>query len=486
MLSAALVTLLAAGRVAAVPVAQRPVTQDSLTLEQVLLLAQDQGLQAQGARATLAASRYRDQGFTASYRPQLTLGGTLPQYNRTIIPVLQPDGTTLFRSQNQTDMSLTADLTQKLPTGGDVFVSSALSTFAVSTGQTLRTWSSTPVSVGLRQTLFSPNTSAFDRRAQPLRTELAQRQYRETREDIAVSTTNLFFDLYSARVALDNAAANAAVNDTLYTLNKGRFEVGKIGQDDLLQSELALLRARGAHADARIAFDRAEAALRMALNMPPNAPLAIAIPPLIPAYPADTTRAVAEALRNRAGASDSALHAVQAERNIADAKANNGFNATVQASVGFNATASELGSAYRDLLEARQLNVGVQMPLWDWGSRKSAIRAAEADREQAASSARTAMRQIAYDAHFAALAVEQSRTSLMLAAKADTVANKRFEVAYNRYVVGRIAVDNLYLAQSEKDQAIAQYLQSLRAAWVAHYQLRRTTLFDFATQKPIQ
>ena len=45
--------------------------------------------------------------------------------------------------------------------------------------------------------------------------------------------------------------ANVAVNDTLYTLNKGRFEVGKIGENDLLKSELALLRARAAVDDAQ-------------------------------------------------------------------------------------------------------------------------------------------------------------------------------------------------------------------------------------------
>ena len=63
-------------------------------------------------------------------------------------------------------------------------------------------------------------------------------------------------------MTLANAAANVAVNDTLYTLNKGRFEVGKIGENDLLKSELALLRARAAVDDAKLARDRAEAALR--------------------------------------------------------------------------------------------------------------------------------------------------------------------------------------------------------------------------------
>ena len=66
-----------------------------------------------------------------------------------------------------------------------------------------------------------------------------------------------------------------------------------------------------------------------------------------------------------------------------------------------------------------------------------------------------------------------------MSAKADTVAAKRFEVAYNRYVIGRIGIDNLYIAQNEKDQAVNQYLQALRNYWVAYYRLRQTTLYDF-------
>ena len=73
-----------------------------------------------------------------------------------------------------------------------------------------------------------------------------------------------------------------------------------------------------------------------------------------------------------------------------------------------------------------------------------------------------------------------------ISAKADTVAGKRFEVAYNRYVIGRITLDNLFLAQSEKDQAVTQFVQALRGYWTAHYRLRRLTLFDFATNQPIE
>ena len=77
-------------------------------------------------------------------------------------------------------------------------------------------------------------------------------------------------------------------------------------------------------------------------------------------------------------------------------------------------------------------------------------------------------------------------TFLNLSARADTVAQKRFEVAYNRYVIGRISVDNLFIAQREKDQARAQYVQALGGFWQSYYRLRLLTLFDFEAGEPIR
>jgi outer membrane protein TolC len=461
--------------------------QEPITLARAIELAQQQGYQARAAAAGLEAARYRDRAFYSRLLPQLSLGGTVPSYNRSIIQVLQPDGSTLFRPQDQTNATMTMTMSQKLPLlGGDFFVTSSLARLRVSGQQQIRTWSSTPVSFGLRQELFRPNASAWDRREQPYRSELAERQYLEAREDIALATANLFFDAYAARVALDNATKNAAVNDTLYTLNNGRYQVGKIGENDLLQSELALLRARTTLDGARLEQDRAFAALRLALNLAPDASLVIAVTASVPEIEADTARAVSEALRNRASVSEVGLQDVQARRRVTEAKLATGIGATMQASYGYNATGERASLAYENLQEARTFMLSLSVPILQWGAHKEGVRAAEAERDRTASLAQSTIEQTRQEAHFAALQLSQARRNLALSAKGDTVAAKRFEVALNRYVIGRITIDNLYVAQNEKDQALSGFVQALRGYWQAYYRLRRLTLFDFSSGVPIQ
>lgn len=459
------------------------------TLADAIARAQAEGHAAGAARASRDAARERERAFGASLLPQVALTGNAPSYNRSIVPILDPaTGQTIYREQEQNEASVNMGITQRIPlVGGDFFVQSALS--RLDRGGTIgdRVWNSTPMLFGVRQDLLRPNRLRWDSRVQDITADIAERNYREALEEIGIQVANAFFDHYTAKVALENAANNAAVNDTLYTLNKGRFEVGRIGENDLLQSELALLRSQVALDGARLEHDRSLATLRLALNVPLGAPLEVIVAPEIPEVSADTALAVAQALRNRAAIANQHLQDTQADRQVSEARFGTGIGATLQASMGYNQTSfSGAGDAYRDLGESQRVSLAVSVPLVQWGGRSAQIQAAKLDGQRVEYQGKQVREQTAQEAHFAALELAQARRSLTIAAKADTVGTKRFEVAKNRYVIGRIGMDNLYLAQTEKDQALVQYLQSLRAYWVAYYRLRRVTMYDFAAGEAIR
>src|SRR5699024_4919896 len=90
----------------------------------------------------------------------------------------------------------------------------------------------------------------------PLRYEIAQKQFVEEMEDIAQTVTQQFFDVYLAKINLENAEFNVARNDSIYQISQGRYNVGSIAENDLLQSELALRNAETSLTSARIEYDR--------------------------------------------------------------------------------------------------------------------------------------------------------------------------------------------------------------------------------------
>ena len=451
----------------------------ALTLAEAVAIAQQKGLSAEASRDALMASRARNAAFNARLLPQLSVGGTAVNYNHAIIAALD-SGKTQFFSQSQNESTMGVTISQPLPwLGSTLNVGSYLDRLDLNGTQSSRIYSSTPFLISLHQDFLKPRELLWSARAQDIRANLAERQFLESREDVAVATASAFFDYYAANVALRNATANVAVNDTLYTLNKGRFEVGKIGENDLLQSELQLLRARASLDGAKLERDRSESALRRLINVHSRDTLVVVAPQDMPDVDVDPEMAVSEALRNSSVSEQAVLDSVAARRSVTEARLGNFFGASIDASYGVNQTNSLFSQAYVSPLPRQSLQMQVKMPIFQWGGGRADVQAARADQAQAASSARARREQLAEDARYAALQLTQSRRMLLIAAKADTVAQKRFEVAKNRYVIGKIGVSDLYIAQNEKDQALEAYVQALRSYWNNYYRLRRVTLYDF-------
>jgi outer membrane protein TolC len=466
-----------------VPLALHGQSAQTITLQDAITMAQRQGPAAQIARSQRDAARYRDRAFNARLLPQLFLRGTAANLNHGINQVPQPDGSTLFLGQSQNESSFQLGFDQRIPlTGGTISIGSAITRFDQFSTQNTKYWQTSPVIVTLQQDLFKPRAVVWDERIQFLNASVAERGYLEAREDVAGNASDAFFNLYAQQMTLANATSNAAINDTLYTLNKGRFEVGKIGENDLLKSELALLRARAAVDDARLARERAEAALRRLIAYPEGQAIAIVTPDSIPSVDADPDLAVKEALKNSSTMEQGSLDDVLTKRNTTTARLSNRFNASIVASAGFNQTAPILHDAYQSPLGKQTLTVGVNMPMLQWGAGHADIEAAKADEQRTQSNNKVRRDALVEDARFSALALQQAQRNVVISAKADTVAEKQFEVARNRYIIGKITNTDLYNAQTEKDAAVLAYVQALRGYWTAYYHLRRVTLYDFATK----
>jgi len=79
----------------------------------------------------------------------------------------------------------------------------------------------------------------------------------------------------------------------------------------------------------------------------------------------------------------------------------------------------------------------------------------------------------------------QQDNQLLIAAKADTISQLRYNVTKERFLIGKIDVLDLNVAQSERDQAKQKYIQYMRSYWQNYFNMRRRTLYDFENDKPL-
>ncbi|MFD2719127.1 TolC family protein [Hymenobacter monticola] len=457
----------------------------ALTLDEVIAQAINHSATGQQAVTTRETSYWAWRGYQANYRPQLGLTGTVPNFNRVITPVVQPDGTTSFESVriNNSDLGLT--LSQNIGlTGGQVYVGSVVQRFDDFNGG-LRRYNNQPFTIGITQPLGQFNGLRWARAIEPLRYQESQRQYVEERETIAQRVTELYFDVLLQQVNAAVARQNAQATAELLRIGQERFRLGRLSQSDLLQLELNVLDARQAQTQAQLDAQNAAVDLQAYTGLPGTEAPALAVPAPAPQPAVQPALALEQARQNRSTTLAFRRRLLEAERTVAQAHGTTGFQAALTANLGYVNQGATLGNTYLNLQNQQQVRLAFSLPLVDWGRRQSIIKTAELTRDQTQHNVAQEERSFEQTVLTQASQAVALREQLRLAGRADSLAQRRYDIARATYLLGRISLTDLTLASAAKDGARRGYIFALRAGWVAFYRLRALTLYDFEKQAPI-
>ena len=208
-----------------------------LTLDDAIMLAQARSSDYRVARHSFLASEWSYKFYKANYLPSLTFSSS-PALNRVISKITLPDGTSSFVRQNQLSTNATLSLTQNIAlTGGQLFLKSTLLRNDEFDNKTVA-YNSQPVVIGYQQTLFGYNSLKWSHRIEPLYYSRAEKSYNESLELIASRAVTYFFAVAQAQTELEIALYNYASADTLNRYARGRYDIGRITESEMLQLEL--------------------------------------------------------------------------------------------------------------------------------------------------------------------------------------------------------------------------------------------------------
>lgn len=456
--------------------------ENYLTLAETIQLAQERSPDALINIHRFRRSYWEYRSFRAGYLPNVTLSGTLPNFSRSIDAITQQDGSESYRDRTLSRYSADIALTQRIGlTGGEVFLQSGLQrldNFYTDTSTTQ--FLSTPVSIGFRQPIFGYNNYKWDKQIEPMVYEEAKRQYLESREQVAITATNHFFNLLMAQVERGIALKNQANYDTLYNIAKGRYILGKIAENELLQLELNLLRANAAVENADLNYQNMLFKFKSYLRLTVNQNLVLIPPAETPHFSINVDEAVNEAHTNTSSGLAFERRMLEAESQVSMARLDGRFDAEIYASYGLTQTADKLPDVYKNPLDEERVSLGLTIPILDWGQARGRIRMAESNYDLVKTSIEQERIDFDQDIYLKVMQFSMQQNQLMIAAKSDTVAQKRFDVTQKRYMIGKVNdVLELNNAQIDNDNAKVSYYNALKSYWNNYYELRKSTLFDF-------
>ncbi|MBN3035935.1 MAG: TolC family protein [Bacteroidales bacterium] len=458
-----------------------------LDLGEAILIARQQSPDALIAKHRFRSSYWQFRSYRASYLPLLEMTGTLPELNRSISRISLAD-VEILSERSYADYLLSMSLSQRIGyTGGSLFLNSGLERLDNFTdSSTLTQYVSTPVNIGYRQPVFKFNDYRWEKKLEPMKYEEAKKRYLEDVEQVSINATNHFFNLFLSQIRERIARINMANYDTLYKIALGRFELGKIAENDLLQLELQYLRANAALEEARIDVENKQFLLRSYLRIKEDIPIRLVPPSNITAFRIDYTRAIAEARKNSSEAMSFERRLLEAEREVNRAKMDGRFDAELFAVYGLTRQAAELDQVYNDPLDEQRLSVGITIPIYDWGVAKGQIRMAQSNQELVRTSVEQEQIDFDQEIFLKVARFNMQSEQVRISAKADTVAQKGYDISKARYLIGKISITDLNIAQTEADASKRDYVNALWTYWVNYYELRKLTLFDFERNMPIQ
>jgi len=452
------------------------------TLKKLVQQAKDNSPASLRAKTIKENSYWQFRQFKAGYNPQLRLNGTIPSYNQSYSSITQPDGSIRYQEVNQNLIDLGLGLQQVIaPTGGVISVNTSTSRFDnfISNSNEPKTqYLGTPINVRLQQPIFAYNPFKWDKKIAPLVFEESKREYVQEMENVSRQVTELFFDFLTAQVNVEIATKNLKNSEDIYSIEKKRYEIGSTFEDNLLQIELQTLQAKQDLSQAKLSLESSSFAVNSYIGLNQSAEIKLLSPTAIPDFKVDVEQAIDLAFQNRAEALGFDRKKLEAESAVARARGQR-FEATLDASYGTNNTAYNWADVYGNPNTQALVRLGISVPILDWGRSKARMAQAMANQRLVDYTVQQDMVNFEQQIFTKAKNFLMIRERLNVTQVADDVAQRRYDIVLRRYQTGNVDITNLNIAQNEKDSNKRAFYTSLRDFWIAYYELRSLTLYDF-------
>ena len=452
-----------------------------LTLDEVISQAQSQSIAAMTAKYTFLSSYWSYRSYKASRLPSLNFSGHLLNFDRSM-RLLQDYNTGEMRYLENYSLENTLGLSVKQNiafTGGTLSLYSSLNRLDQFGDNRLKSYYSQPITLSYTQPLFSYNSFKWAKKIEPKEFELAKRQYIESMEDVTLRAVNYFFSLVLSRTRYDIAVNNYANTCSLHNIAKQRLELGTITKDELLQLELRMLNDSLSINTTSLSLREQQMRLNSFLRLKEQTYVTPEVDESIPLVNVNYDLVLSKALANSSFELNNEIQILNADSDVARAKADRGASASLNARFGLSQTGDKFSAAYANLLDQEVVGLNFSIPIFDWGMGKGRVKMAKARAEMVRS--QIEQREIDFRHEIYTL-IEQftnQRNQCDVARRARNIADDRYAIAMENFRQGKISVTEMNTAQSEKDSANQAYMSALSQFWQYYYELRGLTLYDF-------
>ena len=471
--------LLFVAAVAAVPLQ----AQIRLTMQDVVALAQDNSIAAMSNRNRFASAYWSHRSYKAELLPSLNLSASLANFNRSLVALQDYNtGAISYRANYTMNNDATLYFSQNIPwTGGTVSLSTSLNRLDQYSPERLTTYYAQPVYLSYAQSLWGYNRFKWSRKTAPKEYEAAKREYIERMEQVCQTAVMYFWNYASEMENYERALKSFDESKRLFEAARTRFGMGTITRDQLMQVEVSML-------NDSLSLSTRAVSLRSALNRlcsyigcQEDTQLELDIEYDIPDITLSYDDVLDRALSNSSFSLNQELQYIQAEQSVAQAKANRGIQASVNARFGLSGSANRIGDTFVSLQDQEVLGVSLSVPILDWGLARGRVRMAEAQAETTRNQLEQSMTDYRQDLETQVLQFNNQHGQCEISRHAADLAQESYDLALQNFGSGSMTMTQLDQLKEKRDNALSTYMSNVAAYWNQYFGIRRATLYDYLT-----
>lgn len=454
-----------------------------LTMEDVVSLAQDHSIAAMTGRNMFASAYWNYRSFKAEMLPSLNLSASLGNFNRSL-ELLQDynTGAKSYRSIYNLSNDATLYFSQNIPwTGGTVSLSTSLSRLDQYSPERLTTYYTQPVYLSYAQSLWGYNRFKWSRKTEPKQYEAAKREYIESMEQVCQTAVMYFWNYASVLEDYERAQKSFEDSKRLFAAAKTRFDMGTITRDQLMQVEVSML-------GDSLSLNTCVVNMRSSLNRlcsyigcQEDTELELEIEYDIPDITLDYNDVLERALDNSSFRLNQEIQYIQTEQSVAQAKANRGVQASVNARLGMSGSANRFHETFVELKDQEVVGLSLNVPILDWGQARGRLRMAEAQAETTRNQLEQSMIDFRQNLLSQVMEFNNQHGQCEISRRAAALAEESYELALQNFGSGSMTVTQLDQLKEKRDNALSSYVGNVASYWNQYFGIRRATLYDYLT-----
>ena len=335
------------------------------------------------------------------------------------------------------------------------------------------------------QPIFTYNRTRMETETLELDYEASLIRYLLMRLSLERDVSVDFYAVYSNQMRLEIAREDLKNNEESYEIISNKVEGGLLALEELYQAEVNLATSRSGVFNGELTLANSLDQFKVLIGLSLDTTLMIAAEIIADTVPVNQELAINHALNHRMELREREIDLEKANFDLIVAKSTNEFAGSISASFGVQGNSEEFSNLFETPSNTPAIGLTFNIPIFDWGERKSEIRAAEASLQSTQISYEVEQTNIELNIRSVVRNLKNLENQIGIQNKTVENAELTYDINLERYRNGDLTSMDLGLYQNQLSESKMALTNAIIDYKIELLNLKIQTLYDFEKQLPI-